>query len=91
VSAKEKTVQQAYTAIVKHLVATGRAPHFTELAETLGAQPDQARDLQREAAEAGVGCWLADETDYIESWAPFSNAPTHHLITIEGEQKWYGQ
>jgi hypothetical protein len=54
-------------------------------------QPDEARDVQREAAEAAVACWLVQDTDYIESWAPFSNIPTHYLVTVEGEQKWYGQ
>jgi hypothetical protein len=61
------------------------------LAETLGVTPDAANDLQREAAQASVGCWFAEGTDYIESWAPFSNIPTQYLLTIEGQQKWYGQ
>ena len=43
-------VQKAYTAVVKHFMGTGRAPHYTELAETLERQPDEARDVQREAA-----------------------------------------
>ncbi len=82
-------VQRAYTTILEHFVKTGRAPHFTELAETLGLAPDEARDLQREAAKVGMGL-LVEGTDYIQSWAPFSNVPTHNLLTIEGEQKWYG-
>ena len=82
-------VQRAYTTILKHFVKTGRAPHFTELAETLGLSLEEARDLQREAAQVGFGI-LAEGTDYIQSWAPFSNIPTPHLLTIEGEQKWYG-
>ena len=82
-------VQRAHTTILEHFVKTGRAPHFTELAETLGLSPDEARDLQREAAPV---CWglIVEGTDYIQSWAPFSSVPTHHLLTIEGEQKWYG-
>ncbi len=89
--AEPTLVQKTYTAVVKHLIRTGRAPHYTELAEILGLQPDEARDLQREAAEAAVACWLVQDTDYIESWAPFSNVPTQYLVTVEGEQKWYGQ
>ncbi len=89
--AESKLVQKAYTEVVKHLIRTGRAPHFTELAETLGLQPDEARDVQREAANAAVACWIVQDTDYIESWAPFSNVPTQYLVTVEGEQKWYGQ
>ncbi len=87
--AEAPLVQRAYTTIIEHFVKSGRAPHFTELAETLGLAPDEARDLQREAAQVGLGL-LVEGTDYIQSWAPFSNVPTHHLLTIEGEQKWYG-
>ena len=84
-------VQRAYTMVLKHFMQTGRAPHYTELAEALGVTTDEANRLQREAAQASVGCWLVEGTDYIESWAPFSNIPTQYLLTIEGQQKWYGQ
>jgi len=66
-------VQRAYTAVVEHFAKTGRAPHYTELAATLGLSPEEARQVQHKAAE---------------SWA---NVPTHYLVTIKGEQKWYGQ
>jgi hypothetical protein len=84
-------VQKAYTSIVEHFIGTGRAPHYTELAETLGLRPDEARGVQRQAAEASIACWFIQDTDYIESWAPFSNVPTHYRVTVKGEQKWYGQ
>ena len=84
-------VQQAYTAITRHFIATGRAPHYTELAPMLSVTLDEARDLQRQAAEASVGCWISPDTDYVQSWAPFSNIPTHYSLTIDGRQKWYGQ
>ena len=84
-------IQKAYTAVIKHFIRTGRAPHYTELAETLGLKPDEARELQRETAAAAVACWLVQDTDYIESWAPFSNVPTHYRVTVAGEQKWFGQ
>jgi len=89
--AKGKMAQRAYTSILRHLVQTGRAPHFTELADILGVGPEEAKDLQREAAKAGVGCWFVKDTDYIESWAPFYNVPTQYLVTVRSEQKWYGQ
>lgn len=86
-------VQKAFTTILEHFVATGRAPHYTELAELLGVGVDDARELQRSAAAAAPAeaCWLAHDTDHIESWAPFSNIPTHYLISVDGIQKWYGQ
>jgi hypothetical protein len=84
-------VQRAFTAVVEKLVKTGRAPHYTELAAALGLTPEEALQVQRKAAASAIACWFVNETDYIESWAPFSNVPTHHLVTINGEQKWYGQ
>jgi len=89
--AEAALVQQAYTNVLKHFVRTGRAPHYLELAETMGLAPDEARDLQHQAAQTGVACWFVEGTDYVESWAPFSNIPTPYLLTIGGEQKWYGQ
>jgi len=84
-------VQRAYTAVLEHFVKTGRAPHYTELAGTLGLTPEDARQQEHKAAESALACWFVKETDYVESWAPFSNVPTHYLVTIKGEQKWYGQ
>ena len=84
-------VQRAYTAVIEHFIKTGRAPHFTELAATLGVHPEEARQLQHKAADLSVACWFVTDTDYVESWAPFSNVPTHYLITVNGVQKWYGQ
>ena len=42
--------------------------------------------------DAGItGMWLHPGTDHIASFGPFNNLPTQHRITIEGEQKWWGQ
>jgi hypothetical protein len=57
----------------------------------LGLQPDEAKDVQHEAADAALACWFVQDTDYVESWVPFSNVPTQYLVTVDGEQKWYGQ
>lgn len=86
-------IQQAFTTILTHFVATGRAPHYTELADMLAVDLDTARELEREAAAAAPAatCWLAHDTDLIESWAPFSNIPTHYLVSVDGVQQWYGQ
>ena len=85
--------QRAFTTILEHFVANGRAPHYAELADALGIDPEEAREVQRAAVEAAplASCWLARDTDYIESWAPFSNVPTRYLISVGGMQKWYGQ
>ncbi len=84
-------IQAAYTTILKHLIETGRAPHHTELAQFLDTTPDNAKALQAKAADAAAGCWISTDTDYIQSWAPFSNIPTQYLVSVDGMQKWYGQ
>ena len=86
-------VQRAFTTILEGFIATGRAPHYSELADALDIDLERARILQREAADAApiAGYWLSRDTDFIESWAPFSNVPTHHLISVEGVPQWYGQ
>jgi len=88
---QDTLAQRAYTAVVEHFKKTGRAPHYTELAKTLGVTPEEARQVQHKAAESSLACWFVKDTDYVESWAPFSNVPTNFLVTINGEQKWYGQ
>lgn len=88
-----KLVQRAFTAILNHFVRFGRAPHYAELADVLDIGLEDARELQRAAAGAApiAGYWLAQDTDFIESWAPFSNVPTHHQISVDGKPGWYGQ
>ena len=89
--AEPEQVQRAYTAIIRHSVETGVAPHYTGLARMLGVEPDDALELQAKAAKSAAGCWISQDTDYIHSFAPFSNLPTQYRVTVEGEQKWYGQ
>lgn len=84
-------VQAAYTETQRHFVAHGRAPHYTELAAILDVPVEEARAAHHAAADAGVGCWMLEGTDYVGSWAPFSNTPTQYLISVGGVQKWYGQ
>lgn len=86
-------IQQAYTTVLEYFIEHGRAPHYVELASILNINIDEARVLIRDTAAAApiASCWLSHDTDYIESWAPFSNVPTHNRISVDGDQKWYGQ
>ena len=90
--ADQQLLAKAYHAILSGMVRDGRAPHYTELAGGLGLSADQAREALHDVAGTGVpGVWLHPGTDYIASFAPFSNIPTQYLITVEGKQRWYGQ
>ena len=71
---------------------TGRAPHYTEIAAELGIPVEDARKALHDLMSVGIpGIWLFPDTDYIGSFAPFSNLPTQYRITVDGEQKWFGQ
>ena len=80
-----------YQTIMKRMVETGQAPHYTELAADLGVSPEEGRKALHDLFSAGIPGWLFPNTDYITSFAPFNHLPTQYRITIEGQQKWFGQ
>ncbi len=85
-------LDKTYNAIIKHLVETGQALHYTEIAAAQGIQVEDARRALHNLMAARIpGLWLFPETDYISSFAPFSNLPTQYRISVEGEEKWFGQ
>jgi len=90
--AEPQLLARMYHAVMSGIVRDGRAPHYTELATELGLSPDQAREALHVLGDGRVlGFWLHPGTDLIASPAPFSNIPSQYLISVEGEQKWYGQ
>lgn len=85
-------LDKTYHVIITSLVETGQAPHYTEIAQELGLSMEGGRQALHKLMAAGVpGMWLFPDTDYISSFAPFSNLPTQYRIFIEGEQKWFAQ
>ena len=84
-------LDKTFHIIIKQMVETGRAPHFTEIAHELGVSVEEGRKIFHELFAAGIPGWLYPNTDYITSFAPFNNLPTQYRITIDGEQKWFGQ
>jgi len=88
----QQVLAKMYHAIQSGMVRAGRAPHYTELAAGLSLRPEEAREALHDLFRVGVpGIWLYPNTDYVASFAPFSNLPTQYLVSVEGEQKWYGQ
>jgi Alkylmercury lyase len=97
---------RAYHAVLSGFVRDGRAPHYTEIAVELGMNAEEGRQVQRELlaalsgplaaqdgrlASLGGAHWSLPDTDYIASFSPFANVATQYRISVNGEQKWYGQ
>jgi len=77
--------------IMETFVKTGHAPHYTEIARELGEHPEEAKALLHELMQTGTAMWLYPGTDLIVSFAPFNNLPTQYRISVDGQQKWFGQ
>lgn len=83
-------LDRAYASVMHQIVATGRAPHYTELASELDIELSTARDVVHELVALTPG-WTHPGTDYLASFPPFNLQPTHYRVTIEGDQRWYAQ
>ena len=88
---KKNLFDRTYNIILTKMVETGQAPHYTELASALGVSMEEGRNILHELFSQGMAAWLFPGTDYITSFAPFNNLPTQYRITIDGQQKWFGQ
>ncbi len=84
-------LERTYSFIIKRMVQTGQAPFYTEIASELGISVEEGRKALHALLGTGMAAWVFPNTGYIVSFSPFSNLPTQYRITIEGEQKWFGQ
>ena len=88
---KPSALNETFHMIMKRMVETGQAPHYTEIAKELGISMEEGRKLLHELFSPRIPGWLFPNTDFIASFAPFNNLPTQFRITIDGRQKWFGQ
>jgi hypothetical protein len=84
-------LDRAHAAIMRRMVETGQALHYTELAAELGLPVEEGRRTLRELIDTGIPAWQHPGTDYIVSFPPFHNLPTQYRISVDGEQKWFAQ
>ena len=84
-------LDQAFHTIMRRMVQTGQAPFYTELAMDLGLSMEEGKKTLHTLFSSGIPGWLYPRTDYIVSFAPFNNLPTQYRISIDGQQKWFGQ
>ncbi len=85
-------LDRAYHNVMGHFVNTGRAPHYIELSSELGISIDEGQQLMQDLLNLGLpGVWIYPDISVVASVAPFNNLPTQYLISVDGEQKWFGQ
>lgn len=84
-------LDHAYHFTMQRFVATGQAPHYTELAVEFGLHMEDGKQRLHDLVNAGIPAWVHPDTDYVVSFAPFHNLPTQYRITIDGQQKWFAQ
>lgn len=89
--AEPTTLDKTYHFIMKRLVETGKAPFFIEVAEALGVSIEEGRKAVQALFSELIPGWVFPKTDLIVSLAPFNNLPNQYPITVDGEQKWFGQ
>ncbi|MBU0733423.1 MAG: hypothetical protein KKG10_04655 [Proteobacteria bacterium] len=84
-------LDKTFHIIMKQMVGTGRAPHYTEIAKELGVSTEEGRKALHDLFSKRIHGWLYPNTDFIASFAPFNNLPTQFEVSIEGHQKWFAQ
>ena len=84
-------MNRIFRIIMKYMMGTGQAPHYTAIASELAVPVEEGRKALHQLFSPGFPAWLLPNTDYISSFPPFSNLPTQYRITIDGQQKWFGQ
>jgi hypothetical protein len=89
--AEPTLLDRAHALIMRRMVETGQAPHYTELAGELGLSMEEGRQTLHDLIATGIPAWLHPGTDYIVSFPPFHNLPTQYRISVDGEQRWFAQ
>jgi len=89
--AGKTNLDQIFHLIMKRMVKTGQAPHYTEIAAELKISMEQGRQALHDLFGAGIPGWLFPNTDLIASFAPFNKLPSQYRITVDGAQQWFGQ
>jgi hypothetical protein len=84
-------LDETFHFIMRRMVETGQAPFPTVIAAVVGLWVLVGRTALHDLFSAGIPGWLFPNTDYVTSFAPFNHLPTQYRITIEGQQKWFGQ
>ena len=84
-------LDKTFQIIMKRMVDTGLAPHYTEIASELGLSMEEGRKAVHDLFAAGIPGWLFPryKFDYLLCAV---QQPAHSVQnTVDGQQKWFGQ
>ncbi|MBI2323118.1 MAG: hypothetical protein HYU88_13740 [Chloroflexi bacterium] len=87
----DKALDKAFQFIMRRLVETGQAPHYTELAPLLSCSVEDARQTVHAIFKTGYPGWAHPGTDYIVSLPPLNNLPTQYRVAVDGQERWFAQ
>ena len=89
---KSSDLNKTFHIIMERMVSTGQAPDYKEIAAEMCVTPAEGqKTVRRLFSTTGFPGWFHPNNDAIMSFAPFNIAPNNHRLTIDGEQKWFGQ
>jgi hypothetical protein len=77
-------LDKTFEIIMRRMVETGQAPHYTEIAKELGLSIEAGRQAVHKLFKAGVPGWLFPNTSLITSLL-LQQLPTQYRITIDGD------
>jgi hypothetical protein len=60
-----EVLDKTFHLILKRMVDTGHAPHYTEIAAELGVSPEDGRKTMHTLFKSGIYGWLFPNTDYF--------------------------
>jgi hypothetical protein len=86
------TLDKTFHFLMSRMVETGQAPHYTEVATSLGCDAEEGRITLHELAALGAGTpRLLPDTDLVAVVPPLSSIPTQYRVTVEEQRKWFAQ
>jgi len=83
-------LDRAFYSVITRMVETGNAPSRADLAAELDLDSVDIPTVLNDLFAAGHAGWL-DDNGEIVSFAPLYNVPNQYKISVDGQQKWFGQ
>ena len=88
---KSSQLDKTFHIIIEQMIATGQAPHYTEIAAELGVSPRKAGRRSTSSSRPRFSGLALPEDRQHRVIRPFQQSSDDYRLTIDGVQKWFGQ